>query len=343
MKAIFFPGDRRAQVSDIPVPATPAGYVRVRMVATGICGTDLHRFRYDVETRKPEAGFVTGHEAVGVVDEVGEGVDPAIVGSKVVVWHIWGCGAPDGPCADAQASDGKWCPHGAVMGATAHGANSEWQVVPARCAMPLPDRFTAEDGVVLACSYGTAWRAVRTGRVRKGLRVGIWGLGPVGLCAVQASLLLGAEVVAVDVIPDRRAFAEKLGAAAIDPSHLPAARRGEDLFDVTIDTTGRSDVQATLLSVTRHGGYVVLVGAGPHTGIDRTNAITLKELHVAGSLVYDRDEWDALLAFVDEHHADLGALVSHRFEVNQHDVDEAYKVADLGQSSKIVLSWRDQW
>jgi len=342
MKAILFPGDRVAQLSEVPDAVAGPGQVRVRMVATGICGTDMHRFRYSAETRAPEAGFVTGHEAVGVVDQLGPGVTDPAIGTRVVVWHIWPCSAPDGPCPDAIASGGLWCPHGPIMGATANGANGEWQVVPAHCAMPIPDSYTAAQGVVLACNYGTAWRAVTAGGVKAGDRVTIWGLGPVGLCAVQIALLKGAEVVGVDVSEVRRGFAAELGATAAAPGAFDDELAAER-YDVSIDTTGQSVVQMKLLEIAHHRGVVVLVGLGPHTGITATRNITLKELTVRGSLVYARDEWDELLAFVESTHADLDALVSHTFDVAPDAVRTAYGLADAGQASKIVFRWRESW
>jgi len=342
MKAILFPGDRVAKLGEVADAEAGPGQVRVRIVSTGICGTDMHRFRYDTATRAPEAGFVTGHEAVGVVDQLGPGVTGPAVGTRVVVWHIWPCTSADGPCPDAIASGGLWCPHGPVMGATANGANSEWQVVPAHCAMPLPDSYTAAQGVVLACNYGTAWRAVMAGGVGAGDRVTVWGLGPVGLCAVQVATLVGAEVVGVDVSEARRDYARALGAEVADPSAFDDARAGER-FDVSIDTTGQSIVQMKLLEIAHHRGAVVLVGLGPHTGITATRNITLKELTVRGSLVYARREWEELLEFVESKKADIDALVSHSFEVEPATVENAYRLADAGEASKIVFRWRESW
>ena len=342
MKAILFPGDRTAVLSDVAEPQAGPGEVRVRMVATGICGTDMHRFRYSADVRAPEAGFVTGHEAVGIVDQVGEGVTGPAVGSRVVVWHIWPCTQPGGPCPDSVASGGLWCPHGPIMGATANGANGDWQVVPAHCAMPLPDSYTPAQGFVLACNYGTAWRAVIAGGVKAGDRVTIWGLGPVGLCAVQIARLLGADVVGVDLSEVRRGFAATLGATTADPSAFDD-ELAEQRYDVSIDTTGQSSVQMRLLEIAHHRGTVVLVGLSPHTGITATRNITLKELTVRGSLVYARDEWEQLLAFVESTHADIDALVSHTFDVEQPDIDTAYALADAGEASKIVFRWRESW
>lgn len=329
MRALLFPGDRRVEVAELPDPSPGPGEAVVRVHASGICGTDLHKYREPAGTRRPFAAMVGGHEAVGEVAEVGAGVDPAIVGLRVVAWHIWGCLDAGGPCAAAVASEGMFCAHAAVHGRNVHGTNAEYHVVPADRLLELPPDVSDEIGVLLACNAGTAFRAVGKLGPLEGAPVVVWGLGPVGLSCAVAVAAAGAVVTGVDVAPDRLAFARAIGVAAQD-HHI-------GLADVAVETTGLRAVQSRLPESVRHGGQILLVGLGPGTGLERTNLITLKELVVRGSLVFSRHDWPGLLAFARAAGASLARIVSHR--CTWRDAPEAFALADASRTGKVVFDW----
>lgn len=343
MKAVVFPGDRVAEIVDLPTPDPGPGQVRMRVRVSGICGSDLHKYRDSSDARRPFRHVVTGHEPVGDVDAVGPGADQRLVGRRVVSWHVWGCLAIDGPCRAAMVPGGLFCPHAAQHGRNADGSNAEYHVAPASTMMPLPSDLSYEDGVLLACNVGTAWSALAKVDLRGDERVVVWGLGPVGLAAALVALDAGARVVGVDVSPERLGFGRRLGLAqSIDANSLAS---GDDVVDaiggfadVAVDTTGQRAVQSMMPEAVRHRGQLVLVGIGPHTGLDRTNLITLRELVVRGSLVFHQDDWGSLVEFARRVEGGLASrLVSHRMPWSA--AEEAFGRADAGATAKVVLDW----
>lgn len=335
MKALLFPGDRVVELADVPEPQALPGWAVLRITASGICGTDLHKYREPAADRAAFARRVGGHEPVGVVHSVGDGVDPALVGTRVVGWHIWGCLDPSGPCTAAVASGGMFCPHAAVHGRNVDGSNAEYYVAPGDTLLPLPDTVSDADGVLLACNVGTAWSALRKAGPLDGALVGVWGLGPVGLACVLLAASQGARVVCVDLSPQRRAAAWELGAAEV----LDAGGAGprHDTLDVAVDTTGLRAVQSRLPVLVRHAGQVLLIGLGQGTGLERTNLVTLKELAVRGSLVYHRRDWDDLLAAAAAVDGGIGRLISDRR--SWRDASTAFADADAGRTAKVVFDW----
>lgn len=341
MKALVFPGDRRVRIAELPVPEPGRGEALVGVTASGICGTDLHKYREPASVRGAAAGIATGHEPVGEVAAVGEGVDAALVGRRVVVWHIWGCRAPDGPCTDAVLSRGMFCSHTVRHGATEHGANAQYHLAPSQALLPLPEDLDDAVGVLLACNLGTAWSGIGKLDLGPAARVGVWGLGTVGLSAVLCARAAGATVSAVDPLPERRDRALDLGAEdALDPAALRdgawVAVLGGPL-DAAVDTTGARGVQSLLPQVVRHGGQVLLLGLGTGTGVDRTNLITLKELVIRGSLVFHSDDWGRLVAFA-RGHPEVRRLVSHR--CSWREAEREFADADAGAGAgKPVFDW----
>ena len=206
----------------------------VRVMAAGICHSDAH-YRSGVgSTRHP---LTLGHEVAGVVAAAaGTGVSSPRVGDRVCLHYLVTCG----DCMDCRAGREQFCATGQMIGKDRDGGFAELVCVPARNAHPLPDTIPFEQGAIMMCSSATALHALRKARVRTGETVAVFGVGGLGVSAVQLARALGASAVyAVDLNPAKLALAGRLGAVPID------ARSGDPVQAIR-DATGGRGVDAAL-------------------------------------------------------------------------------------------------
>lgn len=337
-RGLTCPGDRQVVLTERAAAVPGPGEVRLRVALSGVCGSDLHKYRAGATERAAGAGHFIGHEAVGTVEALGAGVDPAWRGRRVVAYHAWGCG---GRCAGDCAVNDKRCLDLSIMGVHVDGGNAETQVVPAAKLLVVPETLTDEDAVAAVCNAGTAWSALRRLAVAPGARLAVWGLGPVGLAAVLLARSWGATVSAVDVVAERLEAAAGLGAdrvvdaRGLDADDLAAALGGA--VDAAVETSGAAAVHAVLPGLVRHGGRVALVGMVPGAGLPDLRPVLLRELAVHGVFLYDQADWQAILADLARLDVPAGWLVSHRFAPEQ--AAEAFALADAGRCRKVAVRW----
>lgn len=297
MKALRLEEIGRLEVVELPDPAPAAGEVRLRIVVTGICGSDIHGFTGDNGRRFP--GQVMGHESVAIVDALGAGVDGLAVGdvatfNPVVV-----------PEEELDAFEGReqMAPGKHVIGVAREVVASFAQliIVPARNVVPLPASMPIELGALVE-PLAVALHAVRRAGVRASDRVLVAGGGPIGQSTVLALQMLGVERIAVtELSASRRDLVTRLGAIALDAggddviARIHAALEGE--ADVAIDAVGVEPTLRASLQATRQGGTVCLVGMGaPKLALDAF-LVSTQERAVVGSFTYaardfrDAAEW----------------------------------------------------
>ena len=341
MKGFIFPGDRTIEMLEKPTPAPAPGQVLIQTRVSAICGSDLHYYRHSKKQRGAMAEYYSGHEPVGEVVAVGEGVLWPPVGERVVVYHVGGCGE----CKPCQVRNYKGCkrffPEHAML-ETRDGSNADYLIATAGQCLPLPEDFTYEQGAVLACNFGTAWGALRNALRFPGGTLAVWGLGPVGLNVVLIAKVLGVRVIGIDVSAGRREAAEQLGAETIDGTlpDLPGLLRtltGDEGPHAVIDTTGVNAVHDVLVEAVRHGGNVVLVGLGQDSTVGPVKGIILKEVTVRGSWIYDISDWPEMLDFVRQHDLNLMSVVDRVVPISEF--EEMIQLADSGKVAKILFTW----
>jgi threonine dehydrogenase-like Zn-dependent dehydrogenase len=341
-------GPREAAVREHDDLQPGPGQARVAMRVGGICGSDLHVYR------KPPwpHSKVLGHEPCGVIDAVGQGVDPARVGQRVTVYHYDACNA----CRWCRMGEKHWCdsPDGPgtgggirVPGWHVSGSCGEQVVIDAANALPLPDGLSFEAGAILACGAATSWSALSKVTPTAEDDAVVWGLGPVGLCGVMMLKAWGCHVVAVGRRDARLELAERFGAdAVIDEAAtddvaaavrdaLPATagpRRGASL---AYETTGHAAAQKAMMHTLGRFGRAAVVGIGSKEPAFNLGAITGKQITLHGSHVMNFGEYDFLLDFIARHDLPLDQIVTHR--VPYANGDEAFRIADRGDCGKVVL------
>src|SRR5919201_3422407 len=218
MKGVVFLGDRKLEIREFPDPTPGPRDVVLEIKASGMCGSDLHNYRAPAQPAgavtggiQRKAGMIAGHEPCGVVAAVGSAVTEkeAKVGQRVMDHHYDGCGT----CKHCRAGWTQMCLEGAVVyGSGGHGGHAKYMKVPVSTLVPLPDSLSFVTGAAVSCGTGTAWGALKRLNLQGGETIAIFGQGPVGLSATQLAVAMGAQVIALDISPERRKLAGAFGA-----------------------------------------------------------------------------------------------------------------------------------
>ena len=271
MRGVVPLGGGRVEVREVPDPRPGSGEAVVALRNAGICGSDLHTAHNSWEEIGERQNLVIGHEASGVVAEVGAGVSPALVGTRVAVYHYRGCGL----CRHCLAGEIVFCDGKRGYGWHVHGADADYLLTDARNCCPLPDELTHLDGSFLACAAGTAYAALRKLESVPGAPTCVVvGLGPVGLAAALLARAMGWQVIGLDRVAERRAYAEAHGITTAAPPSGRVEAGPEPLTEAVRAVTGGADQGrvfdasgsegglAVALELVGRGGRVVTVGRG---------------------------------------------------------------------------------
>ena len=198
---------RPLRLAEIPTPHAGPGQIRIKVMACGVCRTDAHIAEGDLPLHK--SPLVLGHEIVGVVDEVGEGVDRFKLGDRAgVTWLNWACGE----CKFCKMGKENLCPHARFTGWDADGGYAEYTVVDANFALHLPDSRPFEELAPWMCPGVAGYRAFRLTELKAGDRLGLYGFGPTAAYVLQIAHAKGLEVFVVTRSEKNKQAARELGA-----------------------------------------------------------------------------------------------------------------------------------
>jgi L-iditol 2-dehydrogenase len=332
MKALRLHGVGDLRLADEPAPVPGSGEALVRVMAVGICGSDLHW--YD-ESGIGEAvltrPLVLGHEAAGVI------VDGPRAGQRVALDPQVPCFA----CETCATGRGHLCPQVRFLGhSVTDGALRELLAWPATNLVPLPDTIDDVAGAMLE-PLGVAIHALRLARVRPGDTVGVFGCGPIGLLLIQLARVAGATaIVATDRLPHRVEAARRLGAVAAlvedgtERGFLLDVTAGRGV-DAAIEVAGEDDALETAVALARPAGTVVVAGipAGDHSTIAASIA-RRKGLDLRFSRRMNR-VYPRAIALVEAGLIDVASLVTHRFPIA--DGEGAFRTAARRDGLKVVV------
>lgn len=341
MHGLRFTGDSGVELVELETPSPGEHDVIVRITSSGICGSDLIRFPLSAEAQGRMRDVVPGHEGVGVVSEVGSGVDDVKVGDRVVVYFKLGCEK----CEYCLSGHIVHCANLISLGRDVTGSGAEFVKIPSWAALPLPDDFSFADGVVLSCNFGTAFAAVYNSTAAKrggGGTAHVYGAGPVGVCAALAAKALGFSVTISDLSPGRRAVAEeKCGVRAIDATSDTAEQQLSDVtggrgFDLIIETTGSTPGRTSAILNAAPLGEVVLVGNGEAAPAIPLGQVKDKQLTVRGSVIYRPQDYPAMVEMCRELPIALESLVSATYPLAE--AQEAFTRAVSRDGGKVLIS-----
>jgi 2-desacetyl-2-hydroxyethyl bacteriochlorophyllide A dehydrogenase len=347
MRAAVFASERVVRIAEVPQPTIVAptdAIIRVRRA--GICGSDLHFFHGKAPM---DPGTVMGHEAVGIVEEVGPAVRDVAVGDRVVTaFHIacgvcWFCRSGQSGLCDEHAILG-----GGPFGGDLAGAQAQFVRVPVADVnlLRVPEDVDDERALFVGDVATTGVYAARLAAPGPDDVVAVIGAGPVGMCAAMALTADGASRVhLVDRDPARLGLAEASGAVPIDASatspEMALARLTDGRgADVVVDAVGAPDAYLACLEIVRRGGRVVVVGMYAAETVELQLGVAWirgLELRFAGETPVQA-LWGDTMDAVAAGRIDPLPLVSHRLPLEA--AAEGYGAFDRREATKVVL---DPW
>ncbi|HET6551980.1 MAG TPA: alcohol dehydrogenase AdhP [Dyella sp.] len=286
------------QIEQVPVPTPSRGEVLVKIVCTGVCHTDVHAVDGDWPV-KPQPPFIPGHEGVGVVAALGEGVDNLKVGDPVgIAWLHDACGH----CEYCITGWETLCETQHDSGYSVNGSFAEYAIGHAAYVARLPKDVDFAAMAPILCAGVTTYKGIRETEARPGEWIAISGIGGLGHLAVQYATAMGLQVVAVDVADEKLELARKLGASATVDARDPHAV--EKVLDATgggahgvLVTAVSPPAFSQALNFTRRRGTMSLVGLPPGDFATPIFDVVLKRLTIRGSIVGTRKDLAEAVAF----------------------------------------------
>jgi 6-hydroxycyclohex-1-ene-1-carbonyl-CoA dehydrogenase len=338
MKAAVFHGPESGlKVEDIPVPRIGPDQILVKVAACGACHTDLHYLEHGVPTfKKPP--LVLGHEASGIVEEVGVDIDNFKTGQRVLIPAVLTCGK----CRFCRMGRENICSDMKMLGNHFDGAYAEYVAVPAKDVLELPESIPLEDASIIADALSTPYHAVKNrARVRPGDTVAVFGCGGVGINAVQLAAAVGAAVIAVDINERKLEWAKELGAArTIDASRVERVSKEIKKLtgggvDIALEVIGDPRTIEEAFESVRIGGRLCVVGYTDKPISIIGGKIMFKETEIVGSLGCPPGEYVPLIRMIELGKIDVTRLVTHRFDLDH--IQGAFDVMKQGESLRSIV------
>jgi threonine 3-dehydrogenase len=313
--------------------------VLIKIAKTGICGTDIHIWKWDDWAQKTiPVPMQVGHEYVGEIVEVGQEVRGFRPGDRVSGEGHITCGS----CRNCRAGRRHLCRNTVGVGVNREGAFAEYLAIPAFNAFKIPDDISDELAAIFDPFGNATHTALSFDLV--GEDVLITGAGPIGIMAAAIARHVGARhVVITDVNDYRLTLARRMGvtravhAGREDLRAVMKDLRMTEGFDVGLEMSGAPSAFISMLEHMNHGGKVALLGIPPaNTPID-WNQVIFKGLEIKG--IYGREmfeTWYKMVAMLQSG-LDLSPIITHRFPIDQY--QSAFTTLLSGSSGKIILDW----
>jgi propanol-preferring alcohol dehydrogenase len=340
MKAVRLiqPG-QRLEMQDIPLPPLGAGDIRVRVKAAGICHSDVH-YRAGISPVHP-LPLTLGHEIAGVVEQAGPEVTHVKVGDRVCLHYMVTCG----DCAYCSRGSEQFCTSGKMLGKYRDGGYAETISLPARNAFPLPDEIPFEHGAIMMCSSATCFHALRKARLQPGESVAVFGVGGLGMSALQLARARGAlDVYAVDINPGKLKLAEALGAipvdaAASDPVAQIRRLTGGRGVDVALELVGMGlTMQQAVASLAVLGRAVAVGVTGESFAIAPYWDLIAREAQVIGSSDHLAQELPTLIELARRGVLDLSQVVTDTLPLDAAAINAAMdRLERFGDDIRVVI------
>jgi threonine dehydrogenase-like Zn-dependent dehydrogenase len=341
-------GDRKLQVKDFPKPKVGPTQALIRTEASTICGSDMHDYRSTPKELGDQVKWISGHEAAGVVEQIGESVEWLKKGDRVSVFHLYGCGY----CEMCRKGFPQYCrteggasalPLGqSYTPPRSTGGFGEYVLAPANVCLKLPDQLGFVDGAILGCSALTAYQAIVKLGISAEDTVAVYGLGPVGMCAVIILKALGAKSVGIDFSKGRMKIAGRLGLdEVVDAADKPVERvmkfsDGQGV-DAALEFSGSPEATKNAIQSVANLGKVCQVGAGPRYSEPSISPASFmsRDVWITGIYVSNMNRWFDLTNLMIRKKFTFEPVVTDYFEFSQ--AKEAFAKFDTLEAGKIAF------
>ncbi|MEA3338990.1 MAG: zinc-binding dehydrogenase, partial [Chloroflexota bacterium] len=328
------------EMEEIPVPEIGPRDVLVRVKAAGICHSDVH-YRAGVSPVYP-LPLTLGHEVAGVIKQVGAEVAAHNIGDRVCLHYMVTCG----DCVYCSQGSEQFCTSGQMLGKNRDGGYAEYIRIPARNAFPLPQEISFEQGAIMMCSSATSFHALRKGRVSAGETVAVFGVGGLGMSAVQLAQILGAlDTYAVDINAGKLKTAEGFGAIPIDAAETDPVDEIKRLtdgrgVDVALELIGLPLTVRQCIESLAVFGRAVMVGLSDKPSeFSPYRELICREAELIGSADHLAHELPALIELVRRGTLDLSGVVTSAVPLDAGAVNETMdRLEHFGGGGRVVIT-----
>jgi 2-desacetyl-2-hydroxyethyl bacteriochlorophyllide A dehydrogenase len=327
------------EMQDIPIPAVGPRDVLVRIKAAGICHSDVH---YRAGVSPVNYPLTLGHEVAGVIEQTGPEVGNVQVGDRVCLHYMVTCG----DCGYCSRGSEQFCTSGQMLGYHRDGGYAEYIVLPARSAFPLPDEIPFEQGAVMMCSSATSFHALRKGRVKAGESVAVFGVGGLGMSALQLAQAFGAlDVYAVDINPRKLDMAEGFGAIPINAANTDPVAEIKRLsdgrgVDVALELIGLPlTMQQAVESLAKFGRAVMVGVTQKRIEVAPYRDLVLREGEIIGSSDHLAQELPILIELARRGTLDLSGVVTDSLPLDADAINAAMdRLEHFSDDVRVVIT-----
>lgn len=330
MKAAILVEPEKIILQEIEKPEPKRGEVRIRILQTGICGSDVHFFKGH---RKIDEPRVIGHEAVGIIDAIGENVIHRSIGERVVV-------EPNIPCKQCKhclKGQGNSCANKRVIGLTEDGCFAEYVCIPAEFAHLIPSTIALEDALCIE-PMAVAFHALNMAIVKPGDAILVIGLGSIGMLLTHLALQLNYRVYTMELNPALTLKAQLLGAISIDAKteEEQAALVEANNIETIFECAGAASTAELACTIAARGSEIILLGLSEKPARFQPLKIARENITIRGSIIYDHPtDFQEVITLIEKDILHPGIIISEQFPL--HQLQDALTIAAEGHTGKIII------
>ncbi len=318
----------------IKKPEPKSGEIRIKLTKIGICGSDVHLF---LGHRQLDQPTIIGHEGLGIIDKIGEGVVDRKVGERVVI-------EPNIPCRKCHycmSGHGNICTNKRVIGLNEAGCFAEYITIPSDFGWKVPNAINDEDAVVIEPT-AVAVHALFSSKAKPGDTIAVIGLGAIGLLLTHLALSLGYKVFVTEINQAKLKMATDMGAitvstAALNDTDELSKTWEENMVSAVFECAGTAQTASFATAAAPRGSEIVLVGLSGNLATFRPLKIAREGIHIVPSIIYDHPfDFKRTLQLISSKVIRPSFIISSYTSLQN--LQSALELAAKGEESKIVVN-----
>lgn len=328
MKALqLIESGQSIQLREVDLPELSSNDVIVSVKAAGVCHSDVH-YSDGVSYAGP-LPLTLGHEVSGIIEDIGIDVNNVKIGDRVCVHYLVTCGH----CIHCTSGEEQFCASVQMIGKNRDGGWAEKIIIPSRNVYKIPDSMPFDEAAIMMCSTSTSFHAIKKAKLVAGNSVSVFGVGGLGLSAIQLCDILGAsQIFAVDISKSNLELAEKYGAEPInskimDPVQEIIRRTNGRGVDVSLELVGNPQTMKQAVQCLGLKGRAAIAGISEHEfQIDSYHQLINKEAEIVGVSDHTGSEIEELIRFYEEGKLKMGSIVTKKIPLDGAEIDNSLKL-----------------
>ena len=311
-----------------------ADSIRLKVAYCGICGTDMHIYHGHMDTRV-QPPHIMGHEACGVVEDVGGNVKNIMPGDRGVVMPLWPCGT----CPACRAGLSHICHNLKFIGIETPGAFQQYWDIPASAFLNIPETLSMKHAALIE-PMAVACHDLRIGLVQPGENVVVLGAGPIGLMIAMLAAQKGANVTISEISKSRLALAESASLCTVNPRETDLVeyiteKIGGAGADVVFEVTAHPAGAEMMTALPRCRGRIVVVGIFSEPVKVNLHRFFWRELQLFGARVYQREDFEQAIRLADGGDVPLDTFITNVYDLEN--APAAFEYLSAGNEAMKVL------